>query len=315
MKLLTFVCLILTLGTLQVLANDIPTELQSRLDKKQFLNERFGEVKYRAPLIDSEGPTLVLLHGIYAGSTHMAWREILPFLDAKARVYLVDLYGTGENAPSEKRVYSLEDLDEFVEAFLENIVLEPSFLISESLLGASAQVVAAKRPDLVDGLILLSPTGINSLAALNESQDNLYKRLYKNDWIGTLFYRALFTRISLSYFLKKTVYDDSLITDERILESKVAGKIKNQKWISLSFVGGQLYRPFNFASKNVDVPALMIFGAEAESVASDESLLEKPEDFLNQRPDYKLEIIEKAGASVQREKPRETAEAIFNFIN
>lgn len=308
-----FIASLLLALSLSVAASDIPGNLQSRLNQTASLNQEFGEIKYRGPKRNSQGPTLVLVHGIYAGSTHMAWREILPELDKRAKVYLLDLYGTGENAPSKKQKYSLEDMDRFLEAFLENVVREPAYLVSESLLGSSTQVVASKRADLVEGLILISPTGINSLAAPNDSQNKLYERLYKNDWLGTLFYKALFTKISLRYFLKKSVYNDDLIDDERILESQIAGKNEAQKWISLSFVGGQLYRSFEKASSGVSVPTLMLFGANAESVSSDDSLLEKPENFLEIRPDYEVKIIEDCGQSVQREKPLETAQAILKF--
>lgn len=296
-------------------ADSIPAELQSRLDESVYLNQEFGEISYRAPLPDSTGPTIVLVHGVYAGSTHMAWREILPLLDQKARVFVFDLYGAGENAPKEKKNYSMEEFDRFLEAFLDNVVREPAYLVSESLLGASTQVVAGKRPELVEGLVLLSPTGINSLAAPSPRQDQLYERLYNNDWIGNLFYNALFTRLSLNYFLKKTVYDDDLIDDLRLKESKLAGENTNQKWLSLSFVGGQLYRSFKKAARDVQVPTLMVFGQEAESVSSDDSLLERPEEFLEIRPDYELLEIPKCGQSVQREKPGVVAQAIMDFAN
>jgi len=306
---------ILFLFSLSLFANEIPDALRSRLNQTTTTSQ-FGEISFRQPKIGNTGEPLLLLHGVYAGSTHMAWREILPKLDDLGfRVFVVDLPGTGENATPTKQVYKMELLDQFVKNFIEEVIGESTFVMTESLLGVSALKVAGQNPELFKGLILLSPTGINTLAASNEDQDKLFNRLYNSKFLGNIFYKSLFFKPVLRFFLNKTVYNDELIDDLRIQETQIAGDIENQKWISLSFVGGQIYRSFEEASANVTVPTLMIFGEEAESVGSDDSLLEKPENFIKIRPDFESVIIPKSGQSVQREKPLETATAAKDFID
>ncbi|MCF8058798.1 MAG: alpha/beta hydrolase [Bacteriovoracaceae bacterium] len=306
--------LITCLISIPTFSNPIPDILQSRLNKKIQMQD-FGEVSFRGPKSRSRGEKIVLIHGIYAGSTHITWRDMLPLLDqAGLQVYLVDLPGVGENGILEKRTYSMELFDRFITKFLEDVVKGPATLVAESLLTTSILKIAGDRPDLVKGLVLLSPTGINSLATGNPAQDQLYQRLYNNDIFADSFYKSVFTETNLRFFLEKTVYDDSLITDLRIQETQLAGQNQAQKWITISFVGGQLTRSFRDASRLANSPTLMIFGEEAESSGTTDDLLEKPEEFLKIRPDFELATIPMCGQSVHRERPEFTKNLILNFI-
>lgn len=302
------------LFTIPAFSNPIPDIFQSRLDKKIQM-QGFGEVSFRGPKSRNGGEKIVLVHGIYAGSTHITWRDILPLLDkAGLQVFIVDLPGVGDNGILEKRNYSMELFDQFITNFLEDVVKGPATLVAESLLTSSILKVAGDRPDLVKGLVLLSPTGINSLASGSPAQEQLYQRLFNNDIFSDSFYKSIFTEQNLRFFLEKTVYDDSLINETRIKETQLAGQNPAQKWITISFIGGQLTRSFRDASRLVNVPTLMVFGKEAESSGSDDELLEKPEEFLKIRPDFELATIPFCGQSVHREKPELTKNLIINFI-
>jgi pimeloyl-ACP methyl ester carboxylesterase len=274
----------------------------------------FGEVKFKAPKRGT-GPTVLLLHGIYAGSTHITWKEMAPLLErAGAKVFIVDLPGTGANAKSVKQIYNIEVFDRFIENFIEEVIKVPTSVVTETVMSSSALTVAAKRPDLIDSLVLISPTGINSLAAPSAGQTQLFPMLWNDEAFGENFYNSVFEEKNLRFFLEKTVFDDSLITADRIKETQAAGKIEAQKWITLSFVGGKITRSFAEASMNTNVPTLLIFGEKAESPGSDQALLEKPEQFLQIRPDFNLKVIANSGQSTHREKPQETADTLIKFI-
>ena len=87
---------------------------------------------------------------------------------------------------------------------------------------------------------------------------------------------------------------------------------REQKWLTFSFVGGQLHRSFLEASSGVFVPTLMIFGLNAESVGFD-NRVETAEAFLAVRPDFESLVIPECGQAVQREKPEVVLKAILDF--
>lgn len=276
------------------------------------LIDGFGEVRFRGPVVQNDRFPIVLVHGVYGGASHRTFRKLLPLLDqAQERVYILDLPGAGESAKPQ-RAYKIEDLDLFVEKFLETVVKERSTLVAESLLTASALKVTSQRPDLVRRLVLLSPSGVNSLNAPPSAREQgLYDRLYADEAALDQFYQNLLVDNSLSFFLKFGFFDDSLVNEELLNDFRAMRANTDQKWLTLSFVGGQLYREFKASAENVFVPTLLIFGKEYESFADNK--FATASDFKAIRPDFEYLEIEGSGSSVQREKPEDTALAIINF--
>ncbi|MFP5519075.1 MAG: alpha/beta fold hydrolase [Bdellovibrionia bacterium] len=176
----------------------------------------------------------------------------------------------------------------------------------------SALKVTANRPDLVRRLILVNPAGVNSLNSPPSAREQqLYDRLYNDDAALTQFYQNLLVDNSLRFFLRFGFYDDSLVNETLLNDFRVMRNNIDQKYLTLSFVGGQLYRSFEKSAENVFVPTLLIFGAEYENFADNTTA--KASDFQKLRPDFEYLEIAQSGSSVQREKPEETAKAILEF--
>lgn len=285
----------------------------SALDRRVRL-AGFGNIAYRAPLAGKRGPVIVLVHGIFAGSTHRSYNELLPLLDAAdARVYTLDLPGTGDS-DSPKRAYSLAVLDQFVETFLDQVVREPATLVAESLLTQSALQVAALRPDRVKSLVLLSPTGVVNLASPpSRESGNLFDLVYNNDLVGLLFYSALLSDPSLRFFLERTFADRSKVTEALLDEYRLARGKLNQRWISFAFVAGQLHRRFADVAPAVAVPVLALFGKQAESPGP-VGRADTAADFAAIRSDFLYRELDRAGLNVQREQPAAVARQILDFV-
>lgn len=272
----------------------------------------FGQIRYREPVNSSGKFPILLVHGIYGGASHRTWREILPRLDrAGEEVYILDLPGVGESE-SPRRSYSLNDMDQFLETFITEVVKKRVTVVAESLMGTSALTVAGQRPDFIRRLILVNPTGVNSLNKPPSVREQaLYDRLYNDEAASDAFYQNLLIDNSLKYFLSFGFYDDSLVNEELLADFRVARSRPDQKYLTLSFVGGQLYRSFEEASKVVFVPVLALFGAEYESFA--DNTPSKAADFRLIRPQFEYFEIEKSGSSVQREKPDVVTQKIIEF--
>lgn len=103
---------------------------------------------------EGSGPLVVLVPGM--GDTQATWRDVAAGLRGSYRVVTTDLRGHGESDASFTR-YGDDATGEDVLALIEHLDAGPAVLIGSSM-GASATVwAAATRPDLVAGLVLVSP--------------------------------------------------------------------------------------------------------------------------------------------------------------
>lgn len=273
----------------------------------------FGSIRFKTPSPDAEGLPIVLFHGVYGGASHRAFRELLPELHAaNKKVYLMDLAGVGES-DKPKRPYAITDLDQFIVEFLEVVVQQRATVVAESLTTVAALKVSADRPDLIRRLVLLSPTGVKSLnQPPSEREQRLYDRLYNGtEEASDAFYQNLLEDNSLRYFLGFAFSDDRNVDEDLLNDYRAMRPITQQKWLTLSFVGGQLYRPFADAVRGVFVPTLVLLGADYEAFADNEPT--RLADFAAIRPDFEYIEIAGSGSSVQREKPAEVAREIVIF--
>jgi pimeloyl-ACP methyl ester carboxylesterase len=272
----------------------------------------FGKIKYRGPVVESKKLPIVLFHGVYGGASHRSFRSVVDYLDsAEERVYLMDLPGVGES-DKPKKPYSIEDLDKFVEAFLVTVVKQRATVVSESLLSAGVLKISSKRPDLIRRAIILNPSGVFTLdKPPSEREQRFYDNFYNNDFGAIAFYQNLLVDNSLRYYLSFGFYDDTLINEDLLDDFRAMKENVDQRFITLSFVGGQLYRSFEESSKEIFIPVLGIFGDKYE--AFQDGKIARLEDFKAIRPNFEYIEIKDSGSSVQREKPEEVAKQIILF--
>jgi pimeloyl-ACP methyl ester carboxylesterase len=112
------------------------------------------------------GKPLVLIHGL--GASAERWEFVLPFFEKHFRVIVPDLIGFGL---SDKPIadYTIEFFSKFLFSFLEKIQVTKPILIGSSLGGQITADFAANYNNMVERLILVSPSGIMKITtpALN----------------------------------------------------------------------------------------------------------------------------------------------------
>ncbi|GIL98314.1 hypothetical protein Vretimale_3708 [Volvox reticuliferus] len=119
-----------------------------------------SQICYRQ--VGESGPAVLMVHGFGVAGWHFHrnWED----LQRDHRVWAVDLLGQGRSwprhtvAPSAGLRYSVETWTRQLEGFLEQCVGEPAYVVGNSLGGYLAVMLAARRPDLVRGLVLLNAT-------------------------------------------------------------------------------------------------------------------------------------------------------------
>ncbi|WP_197429819.1 alpha/beta fold hydrolase [Auraticoccus cholistanensis] len=113
-----------------------------------------GPVHYLDFAGPAGGPVLVCVHGL--GGSALNWGVVAPLLSTRARVLAVDLVGHGG---SRSKVHGdvIEDQLRVLETFVTRVCRRPVVLVGHSLGGVLALLLAARRPELVDRLVLLGP--------------------------------------------------------------------------------------------------------------------------------------------------------------
>ena len=105
-------------------------------------------------------PALILLHGF--GASLDTWQPWAHALSAKYRVIRIDLPGFGLTGPDPTGDYSDERTLAVLAGLMDQLGLPRAALIGNSLGGRFAWEFAARYPQRVDKLVLISPDGFAS---------------------------------------------------------------------------------------------------------------------------------------------------------
>ncbi|MBX7100433.1 MAG: alpha/beta fold hydrolase [Myxococcaceae bacterium] len=112
---------------------------------------------YRVPGSGSL-PPVVLLHGL-GGSANGFARTFSQLAKHYRAVWAPDLPGNGFSPAPAHGALSLQEQQAVTEAFLQDVVGQPVFLVGNSLGGALSMAIASQKPKLVHSLGLVSPAG------------------------------------------------------------------------------------------------------------------------------------------------------------
>lgn len=114
-----------------------------------------------AYLEGGRGPTVVLLHGIFAEKDH--WVDFARGLTADHRVVVPDLPGFGASDRHATARYGYAEQVERLAAFLEALGIERAHLAGSSMGGALAALYALEHPARVESLAFIgAPHGLSS---------------------------------------------------------------------------------------------------------------------------------------------------------
>jgi pimeloyl-ACP methyl ester carboxylesterase len=116
--------------------------------------------------VGGEGDPVVLVHGLAGGSAN--WCEVVPELVETHRVIAVDLPGHAGSAPL-PRDATVGDFAAAVAAVLDAEGVDSALVAGHSFGGLVALRLAHARPELVRGLLLVSPAGISTARRLVEA--------------------------------------------------------------------------------------------------------------------------------------------------
>ena len=104
---------------------------------------------------DSNAADAWYVHGLAGSSTN--WTSLAGLMAPKATGFLVDLPGHGRSDPPPQGRYSLRDDADVLAALIQRRSRGPVHLVGNSLGGVVSTMLAARHPELVSSLTLISP--------------------------------------------------------------------------------------------------------------------------------------------------------------
>lgn len=203
-----------------------------------------------------QGPPVVLVHGIHAAASSFEMRNIFEPLSRRHTVYAVDLLGFGKSerpaAPYSGSLYA-----DLLADFIIDVVAQPAVLVGSSLSAAYAVAVARARPDLIDRLILISPTGTTSMSAAGRS----IGRLLAMPLVGSAAFNVLASRASIQTFLRRAYANPSFVDDPLVDQHWATAHQPNARLAPAAFVAGKLDLPLTPAIVPIITPILVLRGS------------------------------------------------------
>ncbi len=125
-------------------------------NESKFIKINGMDVHYKD---QGQGPVLVLLHGVV--SFLQTWDGWYDELNKHYRIIRLDLPGWGITGPSPEEHYLADDINAFLDLFLDALGIKRCYMAGNSLGAFYAWNYTVHRPDMIEKLVLLDPIAYN----------------------------------------------------------------------------------------------------------------------------------------------------------
>ncbi|MEO6052629.1 MAG: alpha/beta hydrolase, partial [Chthoniobacterales bacterium] len=133
----------------------LPDDLSPAIFATRIQSTVQGEFIYH---VSGEGQPVIFLHGIYVGASSFEWSRIYPDFAATHQVIVPDLVGFGESERPARFWTALDyiqGLEEFIHITCNG---KKPIIVASGHTATLALYIASQQPDLIDRLILYSPS-------------------------------------------------------------------------------------------------------------------------------------------------------------
>ena len=264
-----------------------------------------GAIAYAAPqpefwpIAAQPEQTLLFLHGFGGGSSSYEWSKVYPAFATDYKVFAPDLIGWGQSDHPE-RSYQIADYETTVVQLLQKLAPQGAIVIASALTAAIMVRIAVKQPDLVTGLILVTPAGLSDFG--KDFSESWLPQLLRVPLLDKALYQgAIATSAGIRSFLSNRQFANTdLITDEMVAAYLASATQPNAEYAALSFVRGDLCFDLAEWLPQLTVPTIVFWGREAQftEVELGERLV-----ALNPQAIQEFEIIDQVGLTPQLEQP------------
>jgi pimeloyl-ACP methyl ester carboxylesterase len=247
-----------------------------------------------------QGPTLILIHGL--ASSIYTWADVIGPLSEKFDVIALDLPGFG--ASSQPADLSFDDNPNAVLGLMDALGVSRAHFAGNSMGGAVSLLIAARKPERVDRLVVLDSAGFN----MKPNERPFVVQLLASRAAGALSDGLPIRRFLTATTLRHLIRDDSRVTEERINEY-VAPLLRPGALLSArSLLLSRLDERFEADLGAIAAPTLVVWGR------FDPWLPEAHADRFVAAIRGARKVVLETGHMPQEEKPSDVARLIGEFL-
>lgn len=268
-------------------------------------SEHGGRLHYYAGE-SAVGRPLVLVHSVNAAPSAFEMKPLFERYRGQRPVYALDLPGFGHSERSDRR-YSPSLFAGAILDFLEKVVLRPCDLIAFSLGCEFAAQAALTHRDLIESLVLISPTGFSARRLPTGKAAERAHKVLSIPVLNDGLFGLLTSRPSIRFFYKQAFHGP--IPREMIDYAYATAHQPGAKYAPLYFLSGQLFtqNARETLYGKVTQPVLVLYDRDPNI-----DFHELP-DFLSRHPNWQAQRIAPTRGLLQWEQPEQTAAAIDRF--
>lgn len=259
---------------------------------------------------EGQGEPIVLIHGL--GSYAPAWKKNIEALKKTHRCIAIDLPGYGKSSKGNYEG-SMTFYADIVKKISDKLGLEKVTLAGHSMGGQISIMAALAYPELVDKLILISPAGFETFTA---GQKQWFREVLTPRSVMLTPVDAVVSNIGYNFY--KFPNDAQFMIDDRIA-MRTAKDFDLYCHQIVKSVKGMVDQPVNEYLERLELPVLVIFGAQDNLIPNRFLNPGKTEDVANvgvsRMKNARLEMIEKAGHFVHFEQAQKVNVLLSEFLN
>lgn len=257
-----------------------------------------------------DGDPIALLHSFGPGHDSIEWREAAERLAERFQVFAPDLPGWGRSdRPSLD--YDAELYIDFVIDILVDLLRRRAVLIASGLSAAYAVQVAVDRPELVRGLILVCPLGIDLASDEPDLKDAIIHRLLRLPILGASALNVYASRAGIEHHLRNEVYAAPEAVTESLVDHYWKGSHEEGSRAALAaFLSGYLNHGVLQALPRLTCPTLLVWGRQAVAPP-----VESSDIWLKLLPDAELEVVADAGLLPHAEAAQSFTAIASRFVD
>jgi pimeloyl-ACP methyl ester carboxylesterase len=256
------------------------------------------------------GEPVVLLHSFGPGHDSLEWRAVGEKVAATHQVFAPDLPGWGRSESPEAALDG-ELYIQFLADFLDDVVRRRAIVVAAGLAAAYAVELAVDHPELVRGLVLSCPLGINFASDEPDLKDAMIHRLLRLPVFGTSAMNLYTSRKGVSRYLLEEVYANPATVTEGLVDHHYKGAHEPSNRAALAaYLAGYLNHRVAPALSRLATPTLLVWGREAVNPP-----VETADLWLNvgATAETELEVLERAGALPHAERPNAFTRRLEQF--
>jgi len=260
-----------------------------------------------APSVETGAPPALFVHGL--GGSSLNWTDLMGLMRADVDCWAPDLGGFGQSPPPRDGDCSPRGYAANLAAFIEQeLDGSPVHLIGNSMGGAVALQLAARRPDLVRSLTLISP----AMPALRATRGNVHLPVIAVPGVGERLvprYASLAAEARVKATIDACFADPARLPEQRMAEAVEETRARDDlpyaadaflralRGLLLTFLDPGPERPWKLAEQ-VQCPTLVIYGRKDPLIDT-----RAAHRVTRHFPDAQVQVLPDCGHVAQMEHP------------